>query len=124
MKSKAFLCTANREISNSAMTTHEADMRCCGTHADWNSQPANPVAYSSMPSSRRAPRRAHTTKRRDPVAAKSTAHSAAERPPNHTARPIIKVREEKAENQVSAMSASHPVNPSMMANWAALKCQR
>jgi hypothetical protein len=114
-----------RPISSIASTTQEAAVMCWGTQAAWNSQPPKPVLGETIARSVSAPSSVSSTVRADAVAAKSSAHSAVEaRSLNQTASPIIRASALNAENQVSAMSASHPLTPGNAASSAAVKCQR
>src|ERR1700738_861769 len=44
MKTDAFLCAAKRDISNTAITTSDADRGCCGTQPAWYSKHAHSAA--------------------------------------------------------------------------------
>ena len=110
------------ESSSIASTTHEADAMCCGTQADWNSQPAKPVCgmiTELMPGMNAS------SGRSDPVAQTSrTSNAASLRPLIQMASPTISISDAKALNQVSAASASQPLMPSNSDSSAALKWRR
>src|ERR1700738_516306 len=90
--------------------THDADIRCCGVQADWNSQPAKPVGDCKNGASSKLPNTTLRTSRNEALAANATARIAAlVRLLSHTANAIIKSSEAKAENQVRPISASHPL---------------
>ena len=112
-------------MSTIAATTHDADIRCCGTQADWNNQPAKPFGDAMNGSSEKLPKKKLSIVRSDAPAARTTTRIAAfDRLLSQTATPIINVSDAKAVNQVRPISASQPLICSGSASSAALKCQR
>ena len=79
-------------ISTIAATTHDADIRCCGTQADWNNQPAKPLGDAMNGSSEKLPKKKLSVVRSDAAAARATTRIAApDRSLSQTATAIIKV---------------------------------
>ena len=112
-------------ISTMAATTQDADIRCCGTQADWNNQPAKPLGDAMNGSREKLPNKKLSVVRSDAPAARATTRIAApDRSLSQTATAIIKASEAKAVNQVRPISASQPLICSGSASSAALKCQR
>ena len=92
---------------------------CCGTQADWNSQPAKPVCGMTTASKRGMKA---SSGRSDPVMqSKRTSNPAILRLLIQVARPIISISDVNALNQVRAASVSQPLIPSSSASSAALK---
>ena len=108
-----------------ATTTQPAEAKCCGAQLAWNSQLSGHGCWESV-RERKPPGRASPRIGRNeaPRPSNRTRAEAMRRPPIAAARPIIRVSDAKAVNQVSAISASHPLVRHNAAGMAALKCQR